>query len=270
MSRSRYAGFSLVELAVSLVVIGLILGGVLSGRSMVRAAQLQSVGKEYQTILAAGSKFIQQYEALPGDMANATYFWGKDDSACSGNPGTAASPGTCNGDGNNVISDSAVAVSTTAEKFQFWKQLSLSEFIDGAYSGISGPTSATYFGVGVNVYPSKVKKAGWNIVTQETNGGTSQSFAMSYGHRLFFASFEASGNNVSAALTPTEAKNIDEKFDDGNPTNGTIIAVFWNNQCTEPVSGAVTNTNLNVRYRVTDSTERCALSFRRTYEQLKQ
>src|SRR5438552_4058186 len=68
--------FSLVELSIVLVILGLLVGGILSGQSLIRAAELRSVTTEFSRYLAAVQSFKDKYFALPGDMANATAFWG--------------------------------------------------------------------------------------------------------------------------------------------------------------------------------------------------
>ena len=68
--------FSLVELSIVLVILGLLVGGVLSGQSLIRAAQLRSVTTQFANYRAAVFTFRDKYFALPGDMANASAFWG--------------------------------------------------------------------------------------------------------------------------------------------------------------------------------------------------
>ncbi|MBN9993879.1 prepilin-type N-terminal cleavage/methylation domain-containing protein, partial [Listeria monocytogenes] len=69
-------GFSLIELSIVLVILGLLTGGILAGQSLIRAAELRSVGEEYQKNRTAVATFRDKYFAIPGDMTNATSFWG--------------------------------------------------------------------------------------------------------------------------------------------------------------------------------------------------
>ena len=71
---SHISAFSLVELSIVLVILGLLVGGVLSGQSLIRAAELRSVTTEYSRYTTAISSFRDKYFALPGDMSNATSF----------------------------------------------------------------------------------------------------------------------------------------------------------------------------------------------------
>lgn len=66
--------FSLVELSIVLVILGLLTGGILAGQSLIRAAELRAVSTEYNRHFTAIQSFRNRYMALPGDMNNATRF----------------------------------------------------------------------------------------------------------------------------------------------------------------------------------------------------
>src|SRR6187399_2125428 len=97
-------GFSLVELSIVLVILGLLTGGILAGQSLIRAAELRAVSTEYSKFVTAGRSFRDKYFALPGDMANATSFWGTA-VTCPGKVTADARTDarTCNGDGTGQI-----------------------------------------------------------------------------------------------------------------------------------------------------------------------
>ena len=124
--------FSLVELSIVLVILGLLVGGVLAGQSLIRAAELRTIVSEYQRYVAATLSFRDKYFAIPGDMTNATAFWGKDNTNCSGNTGTAATPGTCNGDGSGTVPWNST------EMPRYWQQLALAGMVEGSYTGTGG------------------------------------------------------------------------------------------------------------------------------------
>ena len=73
-SRTIDKGFSLVELSIVLVILGLLIGGILTGQSLIRAAELRSVTTQYQGYVTAVNTFRDKYFALPGDMPNAIDF----------------------------------------------------------------------------------------------------------------------------------------------------------------------------------------------------
>src|SRR4051812_28937287 len=111
-TRDLRAGFTLVELSIVLVILGLLVGGVLTGQSLIRAAELRAITTEQNRYVTATHTFRDKYFALPGDMTNATAYWGT-----SGNcPGLAAqgntTPATCNGNGDGKISGNLNATSS--------------------------------------------------------------------------------------------------------------------------------------------------------------
>jgi hypothetical protein len=69
-------GFSLVALSVVWVNLGLLTGGILTAQSLIRAAELRSITTDYNRFITASQTFRDKYFALPGDMRNATRFWG--------------------------------------------------------------------------------------------------------------------------------------------------------------------------------------------------
>ena len=100
-------GFTLVELSIVLVIVGLLMGGVLVGRDLVRKAQLRTVLTDLEEVQSATRLFSEQYNALPGDIPNATDYWPSagGDGMVSGTCASAASndTATCNGNGDRRI-----------------------------------------------------------------------------------------------------------------------------------------------------------------------
>jgi|GEM_PF-5979813 len=93
-------GFTLLELAIVLAIIGLIAGGIVAGSSMIRAAELRTLITELTQIRTSIAAFQTKYTELPGDMTNATRLWGSAPCPIGTSTGTA----TCDGDGNGIIS----------------------------------------------------------------------------------------------------------------------------------------------------------------------
>ena len=74
--RAETQGFSLVELSIVLVILGLLTGGILAGQNLIRASELRSVSTQINQLNTAFMTFRDTYFALPGDMRNAQDFWG--------------------------------------------------------------------------------------------------------------------------------------------------------------------------------------------------
>lgn len=249
-------GFSLVELSIVLVILGLLTGGILSGQSLIRASELRSVVGEYERYIAAVHSFRDRYMALPGDMTNATQFWGKSAAFCNSHTGTAAIPGTCNGGGDGRLQKPA-AVNATGEIFRFWQHLSLAGLIEGTYSGNAGPLDEYDMVVGDNIPAAKISGGSWGMREYYPGiGDTTTMFAISpYGHWLQLGR-DVSTDNTTAILRPEEAWNIDSKMDDGRPARGKLLARLYGS-CTTATAG----TNLDADYRLDSSSIGCVLNF---------
>jgi len=69
--KSKQSGFTLVEIAIVLVIIGLLLGGVLKGQSMIDSAKVKSLANEMKAVQTAYNAYQDKYRAIPGDDAAA-------------------------------------------------------------------------------------------------------------------------------------------------------------------------------------------------------
>ncbi len=263
-------GFSLVELSIVLVILGLLTGGILAGQSLIRAAELRSVTTEYQRWMTATSTFRDKYMAIPGDMREATRFWNRQvvASHCVSNHGlsTAGSPGTCDGNGDGALSNPGAA-SQSGEVFQFWNQLAYAGLIEGTYSGLAGAGSIYSPVIGTNVPSSKLGNAGWDLRNIGTFGGDASSYAATYDNTLEFGGFVSNASPLQAPiLKPEEAWNIDTKLDDGKPGYGKIIARYHSNACAVADDGNSNNgADLNGSYKVSDTSLQCSLYFVRAF-----
>jgi prepilin-type N-terminal cleavage/methylation domain-containing protein len=256
------SGFSLLEMSLVLVAIGLLAGGVVAGTALIRASELRSVAKEAQQYRVAVGAFKEKYNALPGDMKNATRFWGRADNGtfagqCAdpvNNVGTGTQ--TCNGDGNGRVAEWTAGV-IYSETFRFWQHLANAELIGGKFTGIIGPGGAYHSKIGVNSPRSKFSPGGWTVEhAPQWYAGSSIEFAVAAG-QFFEIGAETSGNCTQGALfTPEEAFDIDKKIDDGRPGLGKITAIQWD-ICTLASSAG----ELTADYDFTNKNAACALWF---------
>ena len=93
MKRNRQAGFTLVEIAIVLVIIGLLLGGILKGQEMITQAKIKNVIADFSGISAAYHGYQDRYRAIPGDDPNADTRWAA----------VGALPAATKGTGNGIV-----------------------------------------------------------------------------------------------------------------------------------------------------------------------
>lgn len=110
-------GFSLVEAAIVLVVIGIILGAVLQGRSLIASAEFKSFSRDLRESRSAFHNFRDRYNALPGDFGEADERLGLN--------------GDDNGNGNGVINDGPGCNGTGDESCLAWQHLRAAGMLDG-------------------------------------------------------------------------------------------------------------------------------------------
>ena len=129
-------GFTLVEIAIVLVIIGLLLGGILKGQEMITQAKTKNVISDFSGIATAYHGYQDRYRALPGDDAGAATRW-------------AAAPAAVSGNGNGAIAGAynADCGAAPAESCQWWDHLRRAGFIAG--NGISQPLNTAGGMIGV-------------------------------------------------------------------------------------------------------------------------
>lgn len=258
----RITGFSLVELSVVLVILGLLVGGVLAGQSLIRAAELRAVATQYQGFITAQNAFRDKYVSTPGDMINATAFWGKDNAACPGASGTAATPGTCNGDGDGTYGYPNNP-SETGEAFRYWQQLSLAGLITGKFTGNAGSSHRLQSIAETNVPSSKISGTGWSIFWYPTitiNGGGYGNFEGIYGNTLLLGQ-QTSGIYELPGLKPEDTWNIDIKMDDGKPGTGILRVMESYSNCHDQTPSTTLPLAGIANYRLSYNNIACVLIF---------
>jgi prepilin-type N-terminal cleavage/methylation domain-containing protein len=255
-------GFSLVELSVVLVILGLLTGGILAGRSLIRAGEVKAVGNEFNRYSSALTAFREKYAALPGDMSNAIDYWGTA-TVC---PGTSASPSltiaTCNGDGNNQLSRS---VSTSNEELRFWQHMANSGLISGRYTGVSTTATATdsAASVGSNVPGSKISGAGWYALQLTSYDYTSTTyFEGNYGLVLTYGGNVSNALPTAAVFNASEAWSLDSKLDDGMPGTGGIMTYERDPGCYDGTATAAAAQAATVLYDLDNNQTLCDMLFK--------
>ncbi|MEW5967588.1 MAG: prepilin-type N-terminal cleavage/methylation domain-containing protein [Pseudomonadota bacterium] len=125
----RQSGFTLIEIAIVLVIIGLLLGGILKGQELITQGRIRNVANDFQSMTAAINLYQDRYRALPGDDAGAATRWGI----------TAPSGGTL---GNGIVEGTYNSATATNESRQFWLHLRRAGLVGGNVNDDTTPPNA--------------------------------------------------------------------------------------------------------------------------------
>jgi len=127
----KQKGFTLVEIAIVLVIIGLLLGGILKGQEMITQAKIKNVVADFSGLSAAYYGYQDRYRAIPGDDTNAATRWS----------------GAVAGSGDGVVAGAYNSSTDTDESRKWWDHLRRAGFVAG--SGYAQPFNAATGMLGV-------------------------------------------------------------------------------------------------------------------------
>ncbi len=135
----RQSGFTLVEIAIVLVIIGLLLGGVLKGQEMITQGRIKNAIIDFTGTTAAYYAYIDRYKTLPGDDNQASTRWG-----------TTILPSSANGNGDGIITGQYNATGAASSETQFfWMHLRAAGLVVGQASSPKQPINSAGGIVGV-------------------------------------------------------------------------------------------------------------------------
>tara|TARA_B100001123_G_C15281552_1_gene1014171 strand:- start:177 stop:971 length:795 start_codon:yes stop_codon:yes gene_type:complete len=256
-------GFSLVELSIVLVILGLLTGGILTGQSLIRAAELRSLTAHISTLQTSMHSFRDKYFALPGDMRNATDFWGAANSSGAGGncadplDNTGTSTQTCNGDGNGQIRTPGSG-GTYYEQHRAWQHLANAGLIEGSYTGAAAvANNSNSFARGVNAPQLKLGNVTGVLHYGQAISGSTNEFDRSAAHYIGYGTTSGGWPN-GPFLTPEEAWNLDTKVDDGRPAYG-VIRGHKKDSPTNP-NCSTTNSSTDAEYNLSNTNTLCSLN----------
>ena len=207
----KQRGFTLIEIAIVLVIIGLLLGGVLKGQELITAARVRNLISQQDGFKAAYFGFLDRFRALPGDYDRAQ----QNIAGISNASPCGASPG--NGNGNGRIE---TAQDSSTEYILVWEHLSKAGFINGSF------TCATPEGTGTtpnNPYAVRLQLE-WDANYADPGTPTAR-------HNL------KTGPQIPSDILA----EVDRKIDDGNAQGGTFRFSNYAAQTSAPDPAACYN-----------------------------
>ena len=121
-SRRLHSGFTLVEVAIVLIIIGLLLGGILKGIEMINSAKVRRLAELSTSVHSAYAAFTDRYRRVPGDWNAAA-------------ASLAIGAAVTGGGNNNGRIDNPPGFAVWMESNALWEQLAKADFISGRYLG---------------------------------------------------------------------------------------------------------------------------------------
>jgi prepilin-type N-terminal cleavage/methylation domain-containing protein len=258
----RDKGFTLVELAIVITIIGLLIGGVLKGQEMIQNARITATIAQVDSFRAATHTFRDRFDNLPGDMPVARTRL----------PGCSDASFCYNGNGNNRIgtgpnpptagwynSGGAATAVIGDETTQFWKHLAMADLISGVNPGASAvamgqshPTSpfASTFAVNFAGTSYGAPKAHMFLLRRTARASSGDCPVLET---------DISGQQAFCAVAPMYAAIIDRKTDAGRARTGYVqsVSAWWINGCGNPD----TNNQGSSGYDETKKTFACDMGF---------
>ena len=229
------AGFTLVELSIVLVIIGLIIGGVLVGRDLISAATVRAQISQIEKYNAAVNTFRGKYGYLPGDLPEpyATQYGFMARSQAAGCPAGGLWDGNGIIEGNNTTpcnnpSDHSGDI-FLGETLTFWMDLSSANLISESFTYANAANGyachTTQFSL---CFPPA--KIGRSNFVYAWSGGVAGGDGNNYFGVSEVTSLQIGGNYMysNPGITVQEAYNIDKKIDDGLPQSGRVTALYLN------------------------------------------
>ncbi|MCP4393604.1 MAG: type II secretion system protein [Alphaproteobacteria bacterium] len=204
LSTQKQHGYTLVEIGMVLVIIGLLIGSTLKGSELIKATKDKKTITQWQDTKAAVSQFKNKFGAMPGDYGKAT---------------TLIDPTAVNGNNNSIIHVYEMSSATESEMTNTWEHLSLAGMINI-------PSKDTFPGR----MPAKISGAEFWMAT-DTNSQGDRNSGISIDRKHYIHLLASNGSQKLRKLSETSFRNaisylradeFDRKYDDSNRQTGEI------------------------------------------------
>jgi prepilin-type N-terminal cleavage/methylation domain-containing protein len=196
MKRNQ-SGFTLIEIAIVLVIIGLLLGGVLKGQELINSARVKNLATDFKNIPVFIYGYQDKFRALPGDDAAVT-------THVTGGTLASTPAGT---QGNGVIGGNWNSETVTDESYLFWQHVRLAGLAPGATTA----GSADYL---------PVNASGGRIGIQSGTSIAGSSPIIDQGGNALRGSYVICSTGILGKFV----KQLDIQMDDGNTATGSMLA----------------------------------------------
>ena len=195
----RQSGFTLIEIAIVLVIIGLLLGGILKGQELINSARVKNLGTDFRNIPVFIYGYQDKFKTLPGDDPVA-------DTHVAGTPATTPTPADKRG--NGVIDGNWNSTTQTDESYLFWQHVRLA----GLAPGVTTPGDASYL---------PTNASGGTIGIQSGTAAASTSPI-----RVGTVGIRGAYIICSTGILGKFVKQLDIQMDDGNTAAGSMMATL--------------------------------------------
>ncbi len=230
-TNKKKTAFSLIELSIVLIIIGLLIAGVTGGASLIKSSELRSVMSEARAFATSVNGFYNQFNYLPGDYSTAI-------------------SGSSAGDADGTIE---YYNSSVNEGRAAWYQMKGAGIIDSTIISATSTTTAAstvpaVTSFGTNIPASKIKNSGWDF---DYNTSSTQNVIVLTGPISAGSASNTLVNGTvvsTASITPTDTLSIDVKIDDGVANTG-------------KVRGVLTTCSSGASYTTATTTKACAVSY---------
>ena len=189
--KSQQSGFTLVEIAIVLVIIGLLLGGILKGQELINSAKVKNLANDFRVIPTYIYAYQDKFKSLPGDDSTVTTHV----------TGSTVATTPAASQGNGVINGNWNSATNTDESRLFWQHVRLANLA----AGPTDPTDPTY--------------------TPKNAVGGTLGLSSATPAQLQISGMTGTYQVCSAGILGKFAKQLDIQMDDGNTQTGSLRVV---------------------------------------------